>query len=364
LARRSRSKRQFRALSGGICYKGTGSRRQETSTMLLLTRRGALRAGLATPAAAALPGAALAQASPTAQGAGFYRFRLGDLRCAVVSDGSLTIEAPVQASLAINATPEAVAATLAERFLPADRGTLHFNALLIETAERKVLVDTGSRSAMGPSTGKLIANLRFAGVAPEQIDTVVISHAHPDHLFGVLDAAGALAFPAAWVLVGGAEHAFWTGDADLSRSPIDPSLKRMVTDGAREHLGAIAARLELVGPDRELAPGLTAVATPGHTPGHLSFLLASGGAQLFVTHDVVHHFGTALPHPEWKVAFDTDPDLAVETRKRVLDRVATDRAPVLAYHFPFPGLGHVARRTGGYAWEPVPWSWDPDAPLG
>jgi glyoxylase-like metal-dependent hydrolase (beta-lactamase superfamily II) len=78
----------------------------------------------------------------------------------------------------------------------------------------------------------------------------------------------------------------------------------------------------------------------------------------------VHHFGTALPHPEWKVAFDTDPDLAIETRQRVLDRVATDRAPVLAYHFPFPGLGHVARRTDGYAWEPVSWSWDPDAPLG
>jgi glyoxylase-like metal-dependent hydrolase (beta-lactamase superfamily II) len=330
--------------------------------MSRIGRRAALASGLAAPLAAVLPQTVAAQTTPTLQGAGFYRFRVGDLKCAVVSDGSLTTE--LGGSLAINASPEEVEATLRERFLPADRGTLHFNALLIETADSRVLVDAGSGTSMGPGGGKLLANLRSAGVEPEKIDTIVISHAHPDHLFGLVHPTGVLAFPNARVLIGETEHSFWTGKADLSKSPIDDSFKKSMVDGARQHLRAVAEVLDLITEEGEIAPGLTALSTPGHTPGHLSFLLASGGAQLFVTLDVVHHYGTALPHPEWKVAFDADPDQGAATRQRVLDRIATDRIPALAYHFPFPGLGHVARRGSGYGWEPIPWSWNPDGTLG
>jgi glyoxylase-like metal-dependent hydrolase (beta-lactamase superfamily II) len=330
-----------------------------------ISRRAALGAGLAAPLAAALPRASLAQGAAPAQGAGFYRFRLGDARCAVVSDGALEAPLPVQQVLAANASPEAVASTLAERFLPADRATLHFNALFVDTGRNKVMIDAGSAASMGPSAGRLPANLRAAGIDPAEIDTLVVSHAHPDHLFGALAADGSPVFPNARVLVGEAEHAFWTGDADLSKATAAPEMKQAMVEGARKHLAALKDRLELVQPERELVPGLTALATPGHTPGHLSFVLASGGRQLLLTKDVVHHFGLALPHPEWKVSFDTDPDQAVETRKRLLDRIAADRAAVLAYHFPFPGLGHVGRgREVAYGWEPAVWSWDPEGQVG
>jgi glyoxylase-like metal-dependent hydrolase (beta-lactamase superfamily II) len=159
-------------------------------------------------------------------------------------------------------------------------------------------------------------------------------------------------FPKARVLISEVEHGFWTGPADLGKAAVPAEMKQGLIDSARRHLAAVKDRLELVQPERELVPGLTGLATPGHTPGHL----ASGSSQLFITSDVVHQYGTALPHPEWKVGFDTDPDLACETRRKVLDRIAADRLPVLAYHFPFPGLGHVGRAGQGFGWEPVIWS--------
>ena len=340
-------------------------------TMPRLDRRSALGLGLALPAAAAALGSprlAAAQASPAAaaqQGAGFYRFRVGDLRCAVVSDGIFASEGPIGATFATNAAPDAVEAALAERFLPANRATLHFNGVFIDTGRNKVLIDAGSGSSFGPTAGMLPANLRAAGVEPGEVDTLIISHAHLDHLFGVLGADGRQVFPNARVLISETEHAFWTGPADLSKVGLPAEMKQAFVEGARKHLAAVKDRTELVQPEREIVPGITALATPGHTPGHLSFILDSGGKQLFLTYDVVHHHALALPHPEWKVGFDTDPDVAVETRKRTLDRVAADRMPALAYHFPFPGLGHVARHgTGSYRWEPVVWAWDPEAQVG
>lgn len=337
--------------------------------MTSIGRRSALGLGLALPLAAALPpGLARAQQGTAGEGAyhgaGFYGFRVGDFRCAVVSDGALVSEGPVGPVFATNAAPGAAEAVLGERFLPAGRATLHLNAFYVDTGRSKVLIDAGSGNSLGPTAGLLPAKLHLAGVEPEQIDTVIISHAHPDHLFGILDPGGAPVFPNARVLVGEAEHAFWTGPADLSKAGLTPEFKTVVTEGARKHLAAVKGNLQLVQPGRELVPGITALATPGHTPGHLSFVLASGGRQLFLTYDVVHYVALALAHPEWKVSFDTDADLAVETRKRVLDQVATDRMPVLAYHFPFPGLGHVARRGDAYAWEPVVWSWDAEAQIG
>lgn len=322
--------------------------------------------GLAAAAAAPKVVLAAESLSPTAalpQGAGYYGFRVGEARCRVVSDGMVSNELSLQPTLAANATPEEVAAVLAERLQPADRAVLHFNAFFVDTGRNRVLVDTGCADSFGPTGGKLLANLRAAGIDPSTIDTVVISHAHPDHLFGVLLPDGSPAFPEARILVSEAEHAFWTGEPDLSRSRIDDQFRRFLIDGAKRHLAAVADRVELIQPDRELVPGLLAVGTPGHTPGHLSFVLTSGDGSLFLTHDIVHHFVLALAHPEWLVSFDTDPEQAAATRRRALEQVAADRLPVLAYHFPYPGLGHVVRRGGGYAWEPVIWSWDPEAPL-
>lgn len=330
-----------------------------------LQRRAAL--GLAAAMAAA-PRLALGQARPQAaepivQGAGSYGFRVGEVRCRVVSDGMLANDGPLQPMLAANATPEAVTAVLAERMLPPVGAVLHLNALFVDTGRNRVLIDAGSADSMGPTGGKLLANLRRAGIDPATIDTVVISHAHPDHLFGALAADGSPAFPEARILVSEPEHAFWVGPADLSRSNIDERFRRFVTEGARRHLAALEDRIELVPSDRELVPGILARPTPGHTAGHLSFVLSSGNASMVLTSDVVHHHVLALTHPEWRVSFDTDPEQGSTSRARLLDQIATDRLPVLAYHFPYPGLGHVTRRGRGYAWEPVIWSWDPEMPL-
>ena len=332
--------------------------------MTMLHRRSAMALGLAAPAAAILPTPARAQGTAPAQGAGFYGFRLGDMSCAVVSDGNVAMEVPVAQVFAGNAPPDEVDRLLTQQFLPTNRATLHFNAVFIDTGRNKVLIDSGCAGSFGPTAGKLAANLKAAGVEPGAIDTVIISHAHPDHHGGMLTAEGGLAFPKARILITETEHAFWTGPADLAKSAAPADMKQGIIDSARQHLAALKDRLELVQPERELVPGLTGLATPGHTPGHLSFLLASGSQQLFITSDVVHQYGTALPHPEWKVGFDTDPDLASETRRKVLERVAADRLPVLAYHFPFPGLGHVGRAGEGFGWEPVIWSWDPQGQLG
>lgn len=330
-----------------------------------LQRRATL--GLAVAMAAA-PRLALGQgnpqpAGPIVQGAGSYGFRVGAMRCRVVSDGMLANDLPLQPMLAANAPPEAVTAVLAERLLPPAGAVLHLNALFVDTGRNRVLIDAGSADSMGPTGGRLLANLRAAGIDPATIDTVVISHAHPDHLFGALAADGSPAFPEARILVSEPEHAFWTGPADLSRSKIDDRFRRFVTEGARRHLTALKDRIELVPSDREMVPGILARPTPGHTPGHLSFVLSSGGASLLLTSDVVHHHVLALAHPEWQVSFDVDPEQGSASRARLLDQAATDRLPVLAYHFPYPGLGHVARRGEGYAWEPIVWNWDPEAAL-
>lgn len=302
--------------------------------MTLLSRRSAVALGLALPAAATLPTPAGAEGGMPVQGAGFYGFRLGEARCAVVSDGAVTMELPVHEAMAANAPREEVERILAERFLPSDRAIVHFNAVLIDTGRNKVLIDAGCATSFGPSAGRLAANLKAAGVEPGSVDTVVISHAHPDHHGGLLTPEGAHAFPSARVLIAADEFSFWAGAADLSRSVLAPEMKQQLIDSARRHLAAVRDRL------------------------------ASGSRQLLVTSDAVHLYATALPRPEWQVSFDTDPDLASETRRKLLERAAAERLPVLAYHFPFPGLGHVGRAGEGYGWEPIIWSWDPGAELG
>lgn len=330
-----------------------------------LDRRAALGVGLAAAALPLMPRSAAAQSLPPAgQGAGWYGFRVGDFRCAVISDGGFVADQPMGGTFAINADPADVARAAAERFVDPGRFSLGFNALYVDTGQNKVLVDTGSSDKFVPTAGKIPAHLRAAGIDPAAIDTVVISHAHVDHLFGVLDPAGQPIFTNARYIVAETENAFWTSAADMGRSPLPPEVRQQFVEGARSYLGTIRPKTELVASGKELVPGVVGVATPGHTPGHQSFIVSSAGKSLFVTVDVVHNLATALSHPDWQVAFDADPVEAVAVRRRTLDRLATDRMATLFYHFPFPGLGHVARRGDAFAYEPIAWSWDPETAIG
>ena len=281
-----------------------------------------------------------------------HRFTLGAFVCTAVADGTFPYPPP---AFAANAPPERLADALAARGRPADVIVTPYTCLVVDTGRHRVLVDTG----MGPlppglpdTTGKLREHLRAAGIDPTEIDTVVLTHGHADHIGGTLDADGALAFPNARFAMWRAEWEYWTAEPSLAELGVDDSVKELLRLSARTNLPPLRDRIDLVDRETEIVPGLTALAAPGHTPGHMALAIASDGDVL------LHLVDTALDplqleHPGWVAAFDFDPSQAVATRRRLFDRAAAERALVLCYHFPFPGLGRVARAGEGWRWEPA-----------
>lgn len=332
-----------------------------TSRLPLASRRSFLAgaAGLISAAALSVDGRASAApvSLPQAGPPSFYSFKIGMFDALSISDGALLIE-PLFPSVGLNAAKAEFDALAAEHYLDSKRGVFHMNHLVVNTGRNLVLVDTGGTSALGSMMGFLPRNLRMAGIDPGNIDTIVITHAHPDHILATTGTDGKLAFPNAQYYISDKEWAFWTQEnPDLSGLKFPDEFKTFAKACARTNLGAIKDRVHMVVGDREIVPGIHALPTPGHTPGHLSLVVDGGSETLIHTTDVVHHSVTALAHPEWHPIFDQDSNLAVATRKRLLDGLATDRTLAMVYHFPFPGLGHVARSAGGYAWEPNTWTW-------
>lgn len=287
-----------------------------------------------------------------AQAPGFFRFRLGRFEVTVVSDGNLQLPARAIAAK----TPEAeLRAFLKSRFLSTDTSYAHLNLCLINTGDNLVLVDAGSGDNFQPSAGKLVENLTFAGYKPEQINHVVLTHAHPDHLWGVTDDfEEAPRFPNATHYISKAEWSYWS---DKQNEVKIPESQRAFAIAARRHFGDISGRLKRVAPEAEIVPGVRFLATPGHTPGHCSVVVESEKQKLIVTGDALTHVYASLEHPDWQPAFDIDPDLAVKTRLKLLDMAAGSEALVLGYHFAFPGLGQVSRRGRVYQWTPSLWQW-------
>ena len=216
-----------------------------------------------------------------------------------------------------------------------------------------MLIDTGSAKLLGPTMGDLPAGLKAAGVDPVSIDTVLLTHLHPDHVNGLLTADGRAAFPNAEVVVAEAEAKFWHDDGVAAKTPAE---YRPFVKMARDALAAYPKRVRLFAGETEVLPGIAPVPEPGHTPGHTGYMLSSGGDSLWVWGDIVHVAAFQFPHPEWAVAFDTDPKQAVATRKAALDRAATDKLVVAGMHLPFPGRGHIFNDGGRYEFVPVPWS--------
>lgn len=320
-------------------------------------RRGFLGGAAAAailPVAAPILGARPALAStetglePAApHGGGYYRFKVGSFTVTVISDGDARF--PAYPTFGENVDKATYEAAIRDHFLSADQFVAHLNVMAIDTGDHLVLVDAGTAGAFGPTTGKLVANLANAGIDPARVDTILLSHAHIDHIAGLTTPDGALAFPNAQYFVHEDEYAFWM-------NPPAGAPENFVA-AAQKGLNAIKDKSSFFAGQAQVAPGIWATAAPGHTPGHSAVMIDDGSAQLLHVVDAVHHFVTALSHPDWHVQFDVDKELAVETRKRIIDGAATDRMMVATYHFPFPGIGHIARHGNGYVWVPKVWEW-------
>lgn len=323
------------------------------------TRRGVLGSAAVVAAAAATGLSPADAAAPPAavQAPGFYRYTLGSVQVTVLNDGVSRM--PIGDGFVLNASKADVQAALAAAFMNPDVYAGPYNPILINTGAKLVLVDTGTGEAAFKASnglnGRLMQTLAAAGIAPEQIDAVVLTHYHGDHINGLVRADGTVAFPNAEVLAPAREHAFWTDEGEIGRAR-----NPRVPDGARNVrrvlAGGIAERLRTYEWDKEVLPGLVAVGTPGHTPGHTSLVLASGGKQVYIQGDVTHAPFLFARNPGWHFMLDVDPVAAEATRRKVYEMLVAERMPVQGFHYPFPALAHVERSGTGYREVLLPWS--------
>jgi len=322
--------------------------------MLMLDRRMLLRAGSAAVGAAALaPTApALAHAPQTGKHAqpGFYRFKLGTIEIIVISDGTLAF--PAETLWGDRA--DDARGLLTSTFQPSSPVGLQINTILVNTGDKLVLIDAGCGvDKFQNTTGGLIGNLAAAGYAPGDIDMILFTHLHFDHLWGISDHENAsLLFPSAEFVARETEVAFWSAPDLVGK--LSPAQKPLVTQA---NLKLASPRLHLIKAGAVVAPGVTTFDTPGHTPGHISVHISSGSEEMLLTGDVVVNSAVSFLHPEWPFGFDLDVPLATKSRMAFLDRAPADKTLVGSYHLPFPGFGHVVREESGYRWLPADWQW-------
>ena len=317
------------------------------------TRRTLLAGTTAALALAAVPGAALAKSVVDAQQApGFYRFKLGDITMTVVNDGARSF--PMPDGFVKNASKDEALGAAAAAYMPAGQVTIPFNPVVIDTGGKLVLFDTGNGPVPNAPVGKLLANLKAAGIEAGDIDTIVVSHMHPDHINGLKTADGRLAFANAQVMVSAPDWAFWMSEENAAKAA-SPLAKGYFAN-AKKIMGDMGDRVARYDAGKEVAPGVTAVEAFGHTPGHMAFAVASGGKSLLVQSDVTNIPAFFLRNPDWHVAFDNDPAMAQATRHKIYDMASAEKMPVIGYHFPFPSTGHVEKNGAGYRLVPVDWN--------
>lgn len=294
------------------------------------TRRAALAASGAAPLAAA-PGAAFAsERARNGTGMRHHAFDLGGLAVTTLLAATRVVENP-QSIFGTNVSAEEFANVSEANFIPADKTRFYFNPTVVETGGETVLFDAG------PSAVGALAVLAEAGYAPEDVDLVVLSHMHGDHIGGLM-IEGAPAYPNARYAIGQVEFDAWAGRGN---------------EGFETNVRPLAEKASFVGDGDAVAPGIAAVAAFGHTPGHMAYMLDSGGRQALIMADTANHHVWSLAHPDWEVRFDMDKAAAAATRRRVLGMLAAERMPTLGYHMPFPGVGYVETSGDGFRYTPA-----------
>jgi glyoxylase-like metal-dependent hydrolase (beta-lactamase superfamily II) len=318
---------------------------------LTATRRALLTGAAAGVTCAALPRVASAKAPmANTQAPAFYRFKVGSFEATVVSDGPLHMGAPA-AGVFSDVSKEQMLKELNDNYLPTDEVLMEQNALVINTGERVILFDTGVGTAksFGPDSGRLLVGLKSAGLDPKDVDAIVLTHAHPDHCWGLMADDGSRNFPNAQIYMAQADLDFWTDEGKLTH----PQLKAFIA-GTRKHLLPNRDRIVLVRDGQEFLPGIQAMAAPGHTVGHTVYVITSQGKSLCNAGDIAHHHTMMVENPRREFAYDTDGKQAVASRLRLFDMLASQRVAAVTYHFPWPGLGHIGKQGDGYRYFPMP----------
>ena len=319
------------------------------SDSVSLSRRTLLSAAAGTAALAAT-GATVNTASAASPMLGasrpnVFRFKLGGFEVTTILDGAIVLDGP-HPIFGQNVDAAEVEALAEKNLLPGKKMEIGFTPVIVNTGSELIMFDAGNGAARRPNAGLLAATLAQAGYSPDQIDVVALTHFHPDHIGGLME-AGAPLFPNARYVAGDVEYNFWT------------SADRVGTPGERVHkltesnVKPLAEKMTFVGNEGSVVSGITAMDTSGHTPGHTAYHLESEGKRLLLGGDFCNHYIVSLERPDWHVRFDIDKEKAGATRKRVLDMLATDKIPFAGYHMPFPAVGYVEKKDSGFRYVPV-----------
>lgn len=324
----------------------------QTSRRISLTRRAFVAGSLAGSSLALVSGNAFAKAPAYGhQVLSAYRHTVGNFEVITLSDGA--VDLPL--GLFAKADPAEAAKILSATGRPTDKLGTQVNAFLVNTGDKLVLIDSGAGNLFGPTLGRFAADLTALGIDPGAVDVIAMTHLHPDHFGGLLTADAKLAFPNAQIFVGEPDIKFWLDEAIAAKVPAD---NKPFFDQARMMVGPyVAAQKYAPSADgKEVVPGITAIAAPGHTPGHTMYRVTSGNQTLLIWGDIIHSAALQFPHPEWAIAFDSDQDTAIATRRKVFDMASADSLAVAGAHLPFPGIGYVLKSGTAYSYAPLAWA--------
>lgn len=322
----------------------------------MLNRRDFLAAGLAAPLAYAAGSFVPAWAqnapnfgTPTLPNPGFRRMKMGDVEIISLIDG--IARRPLGEEFVKNAPLAEVKALLTSQGLPTDYIDVPFTPFLVVAGNRRILMDTGLGEWGGPTTGKLLENLRAAGFQAGDIDTVLITHFHGDHINGLRNKAGEYVFSKAKVMVPSVEHGFWMDDAKMAAAPA--GMKGAFENVRRTFAQMPAGMLQRFEPGTEVLPGIKSVAAFGHTPGHTLFEVVSAGQTFTFVGDLTNVPALFARNPDWAVTFDMDAEAARKVRREVFQRITASGAMLGGFHFPFPAFGKMAASGNGYAFQAI-----------
>jgi len=305
---------------------------------LIIGSSGLVAASLVTPALAKAP-------MLGRQRSNLYRFKLGKLEITTLNDGAFYLNGPYPI-FGADQFPEDVEELAQKNHLSTKRFEIGFAPVLVNTGKQLILFDTGNGDRRSPSAGHLKRTMKIAGYTPDQVDIVVLTHYHADHIGGIKD-GGEILFKNARYVTGETENNFWLNPNQEGGST-GPTHKL-----ALAHMKPIAEKTTFIKDGQDVVSGITAMSAPGHTPGHMAFHIESDGKRIFLGADFCNHYVMSLQNPEWHVSFDMEKDQAGKTRRKILDMLAADKIPFTSYHMPFPAVGFIEKKDEGFVYVPA-----------